>query len=152
MQSAESIHQKQKKSNTMSYNPNIDGSSPSSSSSSSEGAPDAPGAPSMIGDNSSSSSALVTGETVPVTNGLSLWLRADRNVTCAASVYDIYGVSRWSDFRGLPIAATQTVLQDQPRLVSNGFDGWPALQFGLGSCLVIDPADFGPESSPFSRQ
>ncbi len=70
----------------------------------------------------------------PVTDGLRLWLRADRGVRT-----DPQGrVTAWEDQSGATFSATQAAEAARPRLVSGVLGGRPALRFdGKGNFLEI---------------
>ena len=77
--------------------------------------------------------AVATNSQVPIGSELALWLRADAGVT---SDFDGY-VSAWADQSGHSNSAQQVSLSLQPLLVTNVFNGQPALRFdGLDDFLT----------------
>jgi hypothetical protein len=59
------------------------------------------------------------------TNGLNLWLRSDFGVTTNSSP----SVAKWTDLSGQANDASQSVTTNQPTLVPNLINGYPAIRF-----------------------
>jgi hypothetical protein len=78
------------------------------------------------------------------TEGLSLWLRADRGVTSSGGV-----VSKWEDASGAGNHATQTANNVRPTLVTEAFGGRPAIAFDEDDFLRL-PAGFSDFSQGLS--
>ena len=68
-------------------------------------------------------------------NGLVLWLRADNSVTTSGS-----NVTSWGDVSGSGNTATQGTSGKQPTLVTNAFNGYPAISFNGTSDFLQVPA------------
>jgi len=75
-------------------------------------------------------------QTVPVTAGLQLWLRADASVTTNGSGV----VTKWADQSGLGNDAIATNPTHAPTLQLNSLNGLPTLRFN-GSTEYLDVAD-----------
>ncbi len=70
--------------------------------------------------------------TLPVTRtGLVLWLRSD-NVTTTGS-----NISQWTDISGSSNSATQSVMANQPTLMTSAVNGLPAVNFSSGKFMQI---------------
>ena len=77
----------------------------------------------------------LAGPNIP-TNGLVLWLRADRGVTEEAGQ-----VAAWTDQSGNDSHATQTATNVRPKLLSAGIGGRPSILFdGIDDFLKLPPA------------
>jgi hypothetical protein len=76
------------------------------------------------------------GETPPIpTDGLALWLRADRGVVLANGV-----VQQWLDQSGQGMDAIQTASNLRPKFVANGLNQLPTLDFdGSDDVLKLPP-------------
>ncbi len=76
-------------------------------------------------------------QTLTVTNGLQLWLKADAGVTAAAGK-----VTAWQDQSGKGNNAGQTVADTSPLLVNDAINGKPVLRFdGLDDFLEVPDSD-----------
>jgi hypothetical protein len=77
-------------------------------------------------------------QTLTVTNGLQLWLRADAGITTNASG----GVTQWSDQSGNANHATQPTNSQAPLLVANALTNKAVLRFdGVDDFLDVADAD-----------
>jgi hypothetical protein len=81
-------------------------------------------------------------QTLPVTSGLQLWLKADAGITTNSSGE----VTAWADQSGLGNNATQTNSAAAPSLELNALNGKPTLRFG-GDTRYMDVADSASISS-----
>ena len=71
-------------------------------------------------------------QTLPVTNGLQLWLKADAGITTNATG----AVTTWADQSGLGNHATQANPALAPTAALNSLNGKPTLRFGGGSSYL----------------
>src|SRR6185369_7700007 len=76
-------------------------------------------------------------QTLTVTNGLQLWLKADAGVTATAGK-----VTAWQDQSGKGNNATQATADLSPLLVPNAINGKPVLRFdGVDDFLEVPDSD-----------
>ena len=75
-------------------------------------------------------------QTLPVTAGLQLWLKADAGITTNSSGL----VTKWADQSGMGNDAIQTDSANAPSLVLNSLNGKPTLRFP-GDTRYLDVAD-----------
>ncbi len=76
-------------------------------------------------------------QTLPVTSGLQLWLKADAGVTTNSSGL----VTKWADQSGLSNDASQTDSTIAPSVVMNSLNGKPTLRFPGDKARYLDVAD-----------
>jgi len=77
-------------------------------------------------------------QTLPITSGLQLWLKADAGVTTNSSGL----VTKWADQSSLGHDAIQTASSNAPSFVLNSQNGKPTLRY-QGDTRYLDVADSG---------